>query len=219
MKVASFIKEKFGQDINYVDARIAELQRLLGQELSNPYGDEVEITYTRGRLLRYMQQAIDITNDPAEKRTRRQALNSELNMHKQQISHRIKYDKHVGSNTIPKELGLKIKRSVSAHKQIFLSNDGGELASNIANSVGNTASIVGTMAKVPAIAITKLVGVGIKLAAVVATAPAHIYGYLFSKLLRPNSPYEGKAIKAINNGLKKAIDAITKKEEEIIKRL
>lgn len=219
MVVISNLKQKFGQDLPYVQGKITELNTTLNRLLLDPNENEKEITYTRGKLLKYMQQEIDLTQDPTIKQQKSQMLNFEINKHKQQISTRIKENKKSQNNKISTEIALKMKKTINSYKQIPLSNNKKEVAENIAKSVGNTVSTVGSAAKIPAIGVTKVLKTGSRITAKIVTLPLHIPGYLFGKLINPNAPYKGAVVGTMSAGLEELIKASMEKQEEMIRRM
>ena len=219
MLIISNLKQKFGQDLTYVQNRITELNRELSWYLLNPIENEKDITYTRGLLLKYMQQEIDLTQDPAIRQGKKQLLNFEMNKHKQQLSDRIRINKRSKTNKISSEIGMKIQKTITSYKQIALSDNKTELAENIVKSVGNTLSTVGSVAKIPAIGITKILKTGAKLTAKVITSPLHIEAYLFSKLINPEAPYKGMVVNKMSDGLENLIKISMEKQEQIIRSL
>lgn len=218
MVVISNLKQQFGQDLPYVQSKIASLNSELNRLMLDPVKNAKEITYTRGKLLKYMRQEIDLTTDPQLKTQKGRLLNFELNKHKQQLTTRIKTNK-VSNNKISNEIGLKIKKTINSYKQIPLSNDKKELTANIVNSFGNTLSTAGSILKVPAIGITKVLKSGAKITAKILTSPLHIYGYLFSKLINPNSPYKGMVVNNMSEGLESIIKNAMEKQEQVIRRM
>lgn len=218
MVVISNLKQQFGQDLSYVQSKIASLNSELNRLMLDPVKNAKEITYTRGKLLKYMRQEIDLTTDPQLKTQKGRLLNFELNKHKQQLTTRIKTNK-VSNNKISNEIGLKIKKTINSYKQIPLSNDKKELTANIVNSFGNTLSTAGSILKVPAIGITKVLKSGAKITAKILTSPLHIYGYLFSKLINPNSPYKGMVVNNMSEGLESIIKNAMEKQEQVIRRM
>lgn len=219
MLIISNLKEKFGQDLPYLQRRITELNNELNGLMQYPTENQSEITYRRGKLLKYLRQAIDLTQDPAAKQNLEQALNNEINTHKRQLDSRIRYNKKAETNSLPTELGLKINKAINSFKQISLSQDKQELMGNIVKGVGNTLSIAGTVAKLPAIGITKLLKSGSTLTAKILTAPLHIGEYYFSKLINPDSPYKGTVVNKMSDGLGNMLKALMDKQEQAIRRI
>jgi len=219
MVIMSNLKQKFGQDLGYVQEKITQLNDELSGLLLNPEKNESEITYIRGKLLKYMRQEIDLTPDSDIKEQKSLLLNFEINKHKQQLSKRIRTNKKSEDNRLSSEIGLKIQKTINSYKQISLSSDNQELAGNIAKSIGNTISTIGSVAKIPAIGFTKIVKSGAKLTAKVVTSPLHIYGYLLGKVINPDSPYKGKVVGKMSDGLEELITSVMEKQEEIIRRL
>ena len=94
MIVISNIKQKFGQDLQYVQRKIVSLNNELNSLLLHPVPNAKKITYTRGKLIKYMQQEIDLTQNYQMKRQKKQLLNFEINKHKQKLNTRIKINKN-----------------------------------------------------------------------------------------------------------------------------
>lgn len=219
MIIISNLKQKFGQDLPYVQRRIAELNTILNRLLLEPIQNEKEISYTRGKLLKYMKHEIDLTQDPNLNQQQNILLNFEINKHKQQLTNRIRSNKRSNHNKISTEIGLKIQRTVSSYKQVALSNNKKELVGNIAKSTGNTISTIGSIAKIPTIGVTKILKASSKLTAKILTLPLHIPNYLFSKLINPEAPYKGMVVKNISHGLEELLKVAMEKQEEIIRRI
>ena len=219
MIVISNIKQKFGQDLQYVQRKIVSLNNELNSLLLHPVPNAKKITYTRGKLIKYMQQEIDLTQNYQMKRQKKQLLNFEINKHKQQLNTRIKINKGSIKSKISSEIGLKIKKTINSYKQIPLSNNKKEFVGNITKSFGSTLSTVGSVAKIPTIGVTKILRSGAKLTAKILISPLHIYAYLFSKLINPNTPYKGKMVGNMSNGLEKVLKKTMEKQEQIIRRI
>ena len=219
MVFISNLKQKIGQDLPYVQGKISELNNSLNKLLLDPVKNAKEITYTRGKLLKYMSQEIDLIQDSTLKQQKKSLFSFEINRHKQQLSTRIYSNKKSENNRISTELGLKIEKTINSYKQISLSSNKQELTNNILNSVGNTISTAGSALKVPAIGVTKVLKSGAKLTSKILTAPLHIQAYLLSKLINPNAPYKGMVVGSMSNELEKLIRATMEKQEEIIRRI
>lgn len=219
MVVISNLKQIFGQDLPYIQNKITELNTELNKLLLNPLKNEKKITYTRGKLLKYMSQEINLLNDPVLKQQKKNLLSFELAKHNQQLNNRIQINKKQTNGKISKEIGLKIKKTVSMYKQIPLSNNKKEVVTNTLKSVGSTISTVGSVAKIPAIGITKALKTGSKLTAKILTAPLHIHGYLFSKLINPSSPYKGAVVGKMSNSLEEILKSAMTKQEQMIRRI
>lgn len=219
MVIITKIKQKLGQDLNYVRNEIAVLNSSLNQELRNMPVNESRVTYLRGRMIRFMRQEIDLIQDPVLKVQKEQTLYSELNKHKSQLTTRIDLNKKSPNNKITTELGLKIKRTIASYKQVPLSSGAGDIATNIAIGAGETLSTLGTVVKIPLVASARVLKVGARLTARIVTLPLHIVPFIFSKIVNPDAPYNGMLVGKVSEGLEEILKASMDKTEEVVRRI
>jgi len=209
-------------DINVIRNKKVILQTELSNYLTNPVLYQKEITVTRGRLLRVLQQEYKLEPDPNIKSSIMNEINMESQLHHNQLNSRISKNKNDNKSMvrqIPNEVGLKFRKLATNVNAIKNSKNIGEGLINTAKVAGNTISIAGSVAKVPLVGAIKL---GEKVAPTVGkilVSPLHIPAALFSKIINPDSKYNGRMINSMGNFLGKEVAEVMKLVEQGVKKL
>lgn len=209
-------------DINVIRAKKSILLNELANYLTNPNAYQKEITVTRGRLLRVLNQEYNLEVDANIKNSIMNEINNQSRLHIDQLNNRISKNKD-GSKTmvrqIPNELGLKFRKLSTNIKKLRNSKSVKDGLINGGKVVGNTISMVGSVLKVPSVAAIKL---GSKIAPTVGkivVSPLHIPAVLFSKIINPDSKYNGQLINNMGNFLGKEVGEVLQIFEEGVKRM
>lgn len=209
-------------DINVVRSKKAILQTELANYLTNPAVYQKEITATRGRLLRVLQQEYKLEPDPNIKQSIMNEINTQSRLHTDQLNNRISKNKDDNKSMvrqIPNEVALKFRKLSTNIKAIKNSKNVGEGLVNSAKAVGNTISMAGSIAKVPIVGAIKLGGKVAPTVGKILVSPLHIPAVLFSKIINPDSKYNGRMINNMGNFLGKEVAEVLKLVEQGVKKL
>jgi len=209
-------------DINVVRNKKAILQTELANYLTNPVAYQKEITATRGRLLRVLQQEYKLEPDPNIKNSIMNEINTQSRLHTDQLNNRISKNKNGNKSMvrqIPNEVALKFRKLSTNIKAIKNSKNVGEGLINSAKAVGNTISMAGSIAKVPIVGAIKLGGKVAPTVGKILVSPLHIPAVLFSKIINPDSKYNGRMINNMGNFLGKEVAEVLKLVEQGVKKL
>ena len=218
MVIVSKIKKFFGEDINEVNKNILSEQAKLLDLLEEDPLNDVEITYTRGRLLVYLRQAIDLSTDENAKQYYKKNLNTQLKYHIAQLKSRIQKNKKAPDGKLSTEIGLKIKKTVASYKKLPVTEEK-EFAPDAARSVLNTVSTVGSFIKFPAIVVTKIIKETSSLTAGLITLPLRVPDFLLCKIVDPDSKYNGGYVSKMSDGLENLIQKAMEGQERAIRRI
>lgn len=184
-------------DLNVLRSKKVILETELSDYLKNSDYYEKEITATRGRLLRILYQEYKLETDPNNKIAIQNEINFQKKCHLKQLNKRITKNKTNSksiSHQIPNELALKFKKLATNINSIKSSQTKSEVIGNIVRTGGNVISIAGSIAKIP---ISVTLNIGSTLAPYIGkllVQPIQIPVMYFSKLINPDSKYNGKTI-------------------------
>lgn len=209
-------------DINIVRSKKAILQTELANYLTNPVAYQKEITATRGRLLRILQQEYKLEPDPNIKNSIMNEINTQSRLHTNQLNNRISKNKNDNKSMvrqIPNEVALKFRKLSTNIKAIKNSKNVGEGLINSTKAVGNTISMVGSIAKVPLVGTIKLGGKVAPTVGKILVSPLNIPAVLFSKIINPDSKYNGRIINSMGNFLGKEVTEVLKLVEQGVKKI
>lgn len=189
--------------------------------------DSKLITLYRGRLIKTISKMLSskITEQLEEEDilALKTELQSLIKKHKAQLNSRIDAEKTKNSNfSIPKEIGLKIKRTASSVKEIKAATDGKERVGAVLKTTGNGLSTLFSVSKLalkPAgFVVQKAAGAATYLAGYAVALPVNIMTQLLGKIVNPDRPLSLEASKQFGGILKDITeDTIEKINEGIIK--
>lgn len=209
-------------DINIIRNKKVILQTELSNYLINPSFYQKEITVTRGRLLRVLQQEYKLETDPYIKNSIMNEINIQQRLHTEQLNNRIyksKNDNQSMIRQIPNEVVLKFKKLSTNIKSIINSKNVSDGLVNSAKAAGNALSIAGSILKVPMVSAIKLGGKVAPTVGKILVSPLHIPAALFSKIINPDSKYNGRMINNMGNFLGKEVAEVLKLVEQGVKKL
>lgn len=184
-------------DINILRSKRMVLETELSNYLKDSAYYEKEITATRGRLLRILYQEYKMETNPNNKVTIQNEINFQKKCHLEQLNKRISKNKTNSKSVlhqIPNELAFKFKKLSANINSIKNSQNVSDTMANAAKVGGNVISIAGSIAKVP---ISVALNLGSFIAPYIGTLlvqPLQIPVMYFSKLINPDSKYNGKTI-------------------------
>lgn len=209
-------------NINVVRNKKAILQTELANYLTNPVAYQKQITVTRGRLLRILQQEFKLETDPNIKNSIMNEINTQSRLHREQLNNRISQNKNDNKTLIrqiPTEVGLNFRKLSTNIRAITNSKSVGEGLGNSMRAIGNTLLIAGSVAKVPIVSAIKLGGALAPTVGKIIVSPLHIPAVVFSKLINPESKYNGRMINNMGNFLGNGVAEILKLAEQGVKRI
>jgi len=198
------------------------LEEELSQYIQDPANNQKNITVTRGRLLRALHAEYKLETDQNTKDSIKQKIDIETKKHREQLNNRISLNKNQNRSLvtqIPKELGLKFRKLSANVEKISESKSVSEGLVNTARSVGDVTSIATTVAKVPVVTVIKLGSAVAPTFGKLLVQPLQVPGYLFSKVINPNSTYNGQTITNMGAFLGKQVANILNATANGIKRL
>ena len=203
---------------------ITNLQRHLYLLEGDPINNAIEITYNRGKLISEMKKELKGLNpsDLMAVSLKKRDISMELIKHKGQINNRkietLKNEPKAYIQ-IPKEIGLKIRKTAVTISQIVNSETGLERVKHSTELVGNIASAALSVAKIPTLITMKVIEKTLPMLGLIAISPMHMFGLCFSKLINPDSPYNEKTINNIGKGIGNFLAECTAKTAEALKRM
>lgn len=209
-------------NIDVIRTKKIILQNELTNYLTNPIAYQKEITVTRGRLLRVLNQEYKLEIDENIKRTIMNEINSQSRLHIDQLNNRISKNKSGDKSMfcqIPNELGLKFKKLSTNIKNLRNSKSVKDGVINGSKVVGNTISMGVSALKVPTVIAIKLGSKAAPTVGKIVVSPLHIPAVLFSKIINPNSKYNGQIINSMGNFLGKELGEILNIAEEGVKKI
>ena len=191
---------------------MSNLSIILQQQISNlensPSVNQQRITLLRGKLIRQLRMDIKNASDVNTVNQIKTVLNQVLQDHQEQLNTRlrdVKQNSNSSLSQLPKEFGLKIKKTVNSIRQLKQSRTKLELLANSAKLSGNILSTTGTVAKAPVIATLNIISKTVPTIGKIMVQPLQVPVYLFSKFINPDAPYNSRMITNIGNGLGKIL--------------
>jgi len=202
---------RFQSEIEKSNKKVTELQEMNAKL-------EQEITYERGRLIKYYEQHALAEKAAGKKEfTYASQIRDHIGEQIQQINEKLASNKKSSDNSISKEIGLKIEKAVALYKELQLS-DRETHSSLVSENIANAVSTLGSMAKAPTIGITKTIQRGANLTATIVTSPLRLQRYL-SKTINNETPYNGMPIEKMSKDLAEIIRDKMKGLEDKIRRM
>lgn len=176
-----------------------------------------EAIYERGHLIRHLQQLI------AKKRSLGMDASKDIDsLHEQIKEQREQTTKALATNKgkpyfeTSDEIKLKYERLKASYGQLKASTEGNRQEA-LTNSVKDVISIAGSIAEAPVREATKAIQENAGRIASIATLPLQAVNYL-SKKLNFESPFEGKTIESMSQGLAEVLKAKLEEVQEIIRK-
>lgn len=209
-------------DLNVLRSKKVILEAELSSYLEDSAYYEKEITATRGRLLRILYQEYKLEPDPNNKIAIQNEINFQNKRHLEQLNKRINKNKTNSksiSHQIPSELALKFKKLTTNINSIKNSQTKKEGIANVVKVGGNVISIASSIAKVP---ISVALNLGSSLAPYIGkllVQPLQIPVMYFSKLINPDSKYNGKKITNVGEFLGKTTQQILELVDKGVRKI
>lgn len=201
---------RFQGEIEKSNKKVTELQEMNAKL-------EQEITYERGRLIKYYEQhALAEKATGKEEFTYASQVRDHIGEQIQQINKKLASNKKSSNNSISKEIGLKIEKAVALYKELQLS-DRETHSSLVSENIANAVSTLGSMAKAPTIGITKTIQRGANLTATIVTSPLRLQRYLSN--INNETPYNGMPVEKMSKDLAEIIRDKMKGLEDKIRRM
>ena len=208
-------------DITAARNRRAMLENELNGYLANPRGHERQIIATRGRLIRALRNEYKLEPDLTVKTAIRTEINRQIQLHANYLNNRLSRVKKSKSllSQIPNEIGLKHRKVVNNVRAVKNANTASEKIENGARAVGNAISVVGSAAKVPLLAGATIIAKAGSTIGKIIMLPIHVPAFLFSKIINPDSKYNGKTITNTGASLGRGLGSLVKKAGNRIRRM
>ena len=209
---------------NRCQKNIEEMEPILNDAINSREEDKKrkalaiqEAIYERGHLIKHLQQLI------AKKRSLGMDASKDIaSLHEQIKEQREQTTKALATNKgkpyfgTSDELKLKYERLKASYGQLKASTEDNRQEA-LANSVEDVISIAGSLAEAPVREATKVIQENAGRIASIATLPLQAANYL-SKKLNFESPFEGKTIESMSQGLAEALKAKLGEVQEIIRK-
>ena len=213
------IEDQYNNYKKYIEAMepIEAMSYLIEEHKKSTAHAIQEAIYERGHLIRHLQQLI------AKKRSLGMDASKDIaSLHEQIKEQREQTTKALATNKgkpyfgTSDELKLKYERLKASYGQLKASTEDNRQEA-LANSVEDVISIAGSIAEAPVREATKAIQENAGRIASIATLPLQAANYL-SKKLNFESPFEGKTIESMSQGLAEALRAKLEEVQEIIRK-
>ncbi len=193
------------------------LYNLLQSENATP----AQITAARGRLIVSLNRDLRDTNDVQTINRLRNEIRNEMALHQNQLNSRLQETKtnHNFGTQMINEIHLKNRKVANNIRQFNMSEIPSEYIVNGTRIVGNTMSTAFSIAKTPIVATLRLASLAAPVLTSIAVQPLQIPAYLFSKLVNPNSKYNGQIITNMGKELGYLISDGLELSSEIVRRI
>lgn len=189
---------------------------------NDPYTNQRQITYTRGRLIRQLNHDIKNNTDQNLIQQLSSRLQVELNAHQQQLNSRLDYLKNNRNNIlaqVTQEVEVKANKVATNTKIIANSNNNSVKAANGAAVIGNVVSTAFSVAKLPIIATLRLTSLALPTVCTLMVQPLHLVGMPFSMLIVPDHKYNGSNINNFGRHIGEALANVCNVAEQGIRRI
>ena len=207
------IKEKLSslhKQTAEMDARIKQLH----QEIAALAPKE---TFARGHLIKSLQQlivkkrslGIDTTEDE-------KLLQEQVKFHKEQITKRLSESKQSPNHKISFEVGLKCEMLIAAYSKLKASTKDNR-QEIIREGIEDTISTIGSIAKIPAISLTKAIHKGASVTITAVGLPSYLVNRL-SRIANHETPYDNQKIEEMGGSIATAIRRAMEKIEVEMER-
>lgn len=189
---------------------------------NEPYNNQRQITYTRGRLIRQLKRDIKNTDDQNLIQQCNRRLEYELNIHQQQLNSRLynlRNNRQDIVSQVTQEIGLKTNKVATNIRIISNTNNNSIKAANGAAVIGNLMSTTFSAAKLPIIATLRLASLALPTVGTLMVQPLHLLGMPFSMLIVPDHKYNGSNINNFGRHVGEALAAVCNVAEQGIRRI
>ena len=189
---------------------------------NDPYTNQKQITYTRGRLIRQLNYDIKNSTDQNLIQQLSSRLQVELNTHQQQLNSRLSYLRNNRNNIlsqVTQEVGLKANKVATNIRTIASANNNSVKAANGAAVIGNVVSTTFSVAKLPIIATLRLTSLALPMVGTLMVQPLHLLGVPFSMLIVPDHKYNGSNINNFGRHIGEALANVCNVAEQGIRRI
>lgn len=201
-------------DVRRVDAELRAL-------LANPNPNPNRITVVRGRLIRYLKEAHRVAL-PAHQPRLAALITRESNNHYTQLRTRVAANKSATKHSISREFALKVREFSSLRNISRFSNNSTVVQNANRRMVTQGLSTAFTLTKYPVTVVLRpLSGFAgaAGLAGRIATAPFHVFNYMYETMVRPSSKYNGSRVTRFGNNLGNQIRNLIARAENRYRRL
>lgn len=189
---------------------------------NEPYNNQRQITYTRGRLIRQLKRDIKNTDDQNLIQQCNRRLEYEINIHQQQLNSRLynlRNNRQDIVSQVTQEIGLKTNKVATNIRIISNANNNSIKAANGAAVIGNLMSTTFSAAKLPIIATLRLASLALPTVGTLMVQPLHLLGMPFSMLIVPDHKYNGSNINNFGRHVGEALAAVCNVAEQGIRRI
>lgn len=195
-----------------------ELNNLLASGEARPE----QITAARGRLIAALNRDISNSNDENIIDILRHEAAHEMALYQNQLNNRLHITKRTDDGVVSQianEVSIKSRKVSNSTRQFFNSNSVGEYVTNGTRVVGNALSTAYSVAKAPLLATLRLSSLAVPLLTTILVQPLQIPAYLFSKIINPDSKYNGQIVTSCGRGIGNLIASGLNLSADIVRRI